>query len=67
MEKTKLQLDETNAILRRLENTKVIVEKQTAAFQRLLLGKISEEYKEIDQERLQGLITRNFTSLVCDE
>lgn len=67
MEETKLEEKYQEELLKNLETTKKIMEKQVSSFGRLLMGKITENYEVLDKELLAEVLLKYFTTPVCLE
>lgn len=67
MEYTELVVDIKDGINIGLNQTKLLIERQTIVLSNLLINKISSTYKNINRERLQRLFNETFVNKVIQE
>lgn len=67
MEKAQLMVEVTQHILQHLDQTKLIVKKQTQTFENLLMSKIIENYRKLDKERTKELFNTTFLNKINEE
>lgn len=67
MEKTQLELIINEYILKKLNEAKATVQRQTHTFGNLLLAKISENFKSLDKGGVQRLYVRTFATRITEE